>query len=55
MLEVKKDRLKEVKQQIIKYSRKKDWQKVYPLMKEQRELKQQIKDIKASRSKVSKS
>lgn len=52
MLEVKKDRLKEVKKQIIKYSKKKNWSMVYPLMKEQRELKDQIKNITACRSKV---
>lgn len=55
MLEVKKDRLKEIKSQIVKYSKKKNWSKVYPLMKEQRELKEQIKEILASRFKVSKS
>ncbi|WP_294405309.1 hypothetical protein [uncultured Clostridium sp.] len=55
MLEVKKDRLKEVKQQIIKYSRKKNWPMVYYLMKEQRELKENIKAIESSRNKVSKS
>ncbi|MDU3581141.1 MAG: hypothetical protein E7F68_06340 [Clostridium butyricum] len=55
MLEVKKDRLKEVKQQIVKYSKKKNWSMVYPLMKEQRELKEQIKEILANRFKVSKS
>ncbi|KJZ95378.1 MULTISPECIES: hypothetical protein [Clostridium] len=52
MLEVKKDRLKEVKKQIVKYSKKKNWSMVYPLMKEQRELKDQIKNITACRSKV---
>lgn len=55
MLEVKKDRLKEIKSQIVKYSKKKNWSKVYPLMKEQRELKEQIKEILANRFKVSKS
>lgn len=55
MLEVKKDRLKEVKKQIVKYSKKKNWSMVYPLMKEQRELKENIKAIESSRSKVSKS
>ena len=52
ILEVKKDRLKEVKKQIVKYSKKKNWSMVYPLMKEQRELKDQIKNITACRSKV---
>lgn len=52
MLEVKKDRLKEIKKQIVKYSKKKNWSMVYPLMKEQRELKDQIKNITACRSKV---
>ena len=55
MLEVKKDRLKEVKKQIVKYSKKKNWSMVYPLMKEQKELKEEIKVIRANRSKVSKS
>lgn len=55
MLEVKKDRLKEIKSQIVKYSKKKNWSKVYPLMKKQRELKEQIKEILANRFKVSKS
>lgn len=49
MLEVKKDRLKEVKKQIVKYSNKKNWSMVYSLMIEQKELKQQIKDIQTSR------
>ncbi len=52
MLEAKKDRLKEVKKQIVKYSKKKNWSMVYPLMNEQRELKDQIKNITACRSKV---
>ena len=51
MLEVKKDRLKEVKKQIVKYSKKKNWSMVYPLMKEQRELKEQIKEILVNRMK----
>lgn len=55
MLEVKKDRLKEIKKQIVKYSKKKNWSMVYPLMKEKRELKEQIKEILANRFKVSKS
>ena len=55
MLEAKKDRLKEVKKQIVKYSKKKNWSMVYPLMNEQRELKEQIKEILANRFKVSKS
>ena len=49
MLEVKKDRLKEVKKQIVKYSKKKNWSMVYPLMKEQKELKEEIKVIRANR------
>ena len=55
MFQVKKDRLKEIKSQIVKYSKKKNWSKVYPLMKKQRELKEQIKEILANRFKVSKS
>ena len=55
MLEVKKDRLKEVKLQIRKYSKLKNWSMVYPLMKEQKKLKEEIKVIRANRNKVSKS
>ena len=52
MLEVKKDRLKEVKFQIRKYSKLKNWSMVYPLMKEQKELKEEIKVIRANRKGV---
>ena len=45
MLQIKRDRLKEIKRQIIKYSNKKNWNMVYQLMKEQRELKEEIKSM----------
>lgn len=50
MLEVKRDRLKEIKKQVIINSRRKKWENVYQLMKEQRELKEQIKVIVANRA-----
>lgn len=50
MLEVKRDRLKEIKKQVIINSIRKKWENVYQLMKEQRELKEQIKVIVANRA-----
>lgn len=50
MLEIKRDRLKEIKKQVIINSRRKKWEIVYQLMKEQRELKEQIKVIVANRA-----
>lgn len=50
MLEVKRDRLKEIKKQVIINSRREKWENVYQLMKEQRELKEQIKVIVANRA-----
>ena len=55
MLEVKKDRLQEIKRQIVKYANRKNWGMVNLLRREERQLKENIKQIKASRNKVSKS
>ena len=55
MLEVKKDRLQEIKRQTIKYAKRKNWGMVNLLRREERLLKENIKQIEANRNKVSKS
>ena len=55
MLEVKKDRLQEMKRQTIKYAKRKNWGMVNLLRREERLLKENIKQIEANRNKASKS
>ena len=54
MLDVKKDRIQEIKRQIIKYANRKNWGMVSLLRREERQLKENIKKIEAIRNKVSK-
>ena len=54
MLDAKKDRLQEIKIQIIKYANRKNWGMVSLLRHEERQLKENIKKIEAIRNKVSK-
>ena len=54
MLEAKKDRIQEIKRQIIKYANRKNWGMVSLLRHEERQLKENIKQIEAIRNKVSK-
>ena len=54
MLEVKKDRLQEIKRQTIKYANRKNWGMVNLLRREERQLKENIKQIEAIRNKVNK-
>ena len=55
MLEVKRDRLQEIKRQIVKYANRKNWGMVNLLRREERQLKENINQIEANRNKVSKS
>ena len=54
LLEVKKDRLQEIKRQTIKYAKRKNWGMVNLLRREENLLKENIKQIEANRNKVSK-
>ena len=54
VLEVKKDRLQEIKKQTIKYAKKKNWGMVNLLRREEKLLKENIKQIEAIRNKVNK-
>ena len=54
VLEVKKDRLQEIKRQTIKYAKRKNWGMVNLLRREERQLKENIKQIEAIRNKVNK-
>ena len=54
VLEVKKDRLQEIKKQTIKYAKRKNWGMVNLLRREERQLKKNIKQIEAIRNKVNK-
>lgn len=54
MLEVKKDRLQEIKRQTIKYAKRKNWGMVNLLRREEKLLKENIKQIEANRNKVNK-
>ena len=54
MLEVKRDRLQEIKRQTIKYAKRKNWGMVNILRREERQLKENIKQIEAIRNKVNK-
>lgn len=54
MLDAKRDRIQEIKRQIIKYANRKNWGMVSLLRHEERQLKENIKKIEAFRNKVSK-
>ena len=54
MVDAKKDRLQEIKRQIIKYANRKNWGMVSLLRHEERQLKENIKKIEAFRNKASK-
>ena len=54
LLEVKKDRLQEIKRQTIKYAKRKNWGMVNLLRQEEKKLKGNIKQIEAIRNKVNK-
>ena len=54
ILEAKKERLQEIKKQTIKYAKKKNWGMVNLLRREERQLKENIKQIEAIRNKVNK-
>ena len=54
ILEAKKDRLQEIKRQTIKYAKRKNWGMVNLLRREERQLKENIKQIEAIRNKVNK-
>ena len=54
ILEAKRDRLQEIKRQTIKYAKRKNWGMVNLLRREERQLKENIKQIEANRNKVSK-
>ena len=54
LLEVKKDRLQEIKRQTIKYAKRKNWGMVNLLRREENLLKENIKQIEAIRNKINK-
>ena len=54
LLEVKKDRLQEIKRQTVKYAKRKNWGMVNSLRREERQLKENIKQIEAIRNKINK-
>ena len=54
LLEVKKDRLQEIKRQTIKYAKRKNWGMVNLLRREEKKLKENIRQIEANRNKVNK-
>ena len=54
ILEAKMDRLQEIKRQTIKYAKRKNWGMVNLLRREERQLKENIKQIGAIRNKVNK-
>ena len=54
ILEAKRDRLQEIKKQTIKYAKRKNWGMVNLLRREERQLKENIKQIEAIRNKVNK-
>lgn len=54
ILEVKRDRLQEIKRQTIKYAKRKNWGMVNLLRREEKLLKENIKQIEAIRNKVNK-
>ena len=54
LLEAKRDRLQEIKRQTIKYAKRKNWGMVNLLRREEKLLKENIKQIEAVRNKVNK-
>ena len=54
VLEVKKDRLQEIKRQTVKHAKRKNWGMVNLLRREEKLLKENIKQIEAIRNKVNK-
>ena len=54
ILEAKKERLQEIKKQTVKYAKRKNWGMVNSLRREERQLKENIKQIEAIRNKVDK-
>ena len=54
ILEVKKDRLQEIERQTVKYAKRKNWGMVNLLRREEKLLKENIKQIEANRNKVNK-
>ena len=54
ILEAKRDRLQEIKRQTIKYAKRKNWGMVNLLRREEKLLKENIKQIEANRNKVNK-
>ena len=54
ILEAKRDRLQEIKKQTVKYAKRKNWGMVNLLRREERQLKENIKQIEAIRNKVNK-
>ena len=54
ILEAKKERLQEIKKQTIKYAKRKNWSMVNLLRREEKQLKENIKQIEAIRNKVNK-
>ena len=54
LLEAKRDRLQEIKRQTIKYAKRKNWGMVNLLRREEKQLKENIKQIEAIRNKVNK-
>ena len=54
ILEAKKERLQEIKKQTVKYAKRKNWGMVNLLRREEKQLKENIKQIEAIRNKVNK-
>ena len=54
ILEAKRDRLQEIKRQTVKYAKRKNWGMVNLLRREEKLLKENIKQIEAIRNKVDK-
>ena len=54
ILEAKRDRLQEIKKQTVKYAKRKNWGMVNLLRREEKQLKENIKQIEAIRNKVNK-
>ena len=54
LLEAKRDRLQEIKRQTIKYAKRENWGMVNLLRREEKQLKENIKQIEAIRNKVNK-
>ena len=54
ILEAKKERLQEIKKQTIKYAKRKNWGMVNLLRREEKLLKENIRQIEAIRNKINK-